>query len=76
MIIKIDISLVKNNKYENQLNIKDNKFGQLMHLYTLAMRSVEERVNLINGDYREIYEQDIINHVRYSMYMDERNYHA
>lgn len=63
MIIKIDISLVKNNKYENGLNVKDNKFGQLMHLYSLAMRSVEEKVNSINRDYKEIYEQDLINHV-------------
>lgn len=63
MIIKIDISLVKNNKTENGLNIKDNKFGQLMHLYTLAMRNVEEKVNSINRDYRQIYNQDLINHV-------------
>ena len=63
MIIKIDISLVKSNKYENQLNIKDNKFGQLMHLYSLAMREVEEKVNSINRDYKGIYEQDLINHV-------------
>ena len=60
MIIKIDISLIKT---ENKLNIKDNKFGQLMHLYLLAMRNVEERVNSINQDYKEIYEQDLINHV-------------
>lgn len=62
MIIKIDTSLIESNKYENKLNIKDNKFEQLMHLYSLAMRSVEERVNSINRDYREIYEQDLINH--------------
>lgn len=63
MIIKIDISLVKNSKYENLINVKDNKFGQLMHLYSLAMRSVEEKVNSINRDYRDIYQQDLINHV-------------
>lgn len=63
MIIKIDISLVKSNKYENKLNIKDNKFGQLMHLYSMAMRGVEEKVNSINQDYKEIYKQDLINHV-------------
>ena len=63
MIIKIDTSLIKNSQYENKLNIKDNKFGQLMHLYSLAMRSVEERVNSINQDYKEIYEQELINHV-------------
>ncbi len=62
MIIKIDTSLVKSNKYENKLNIKDNKFGQLMHLYSLAMRNVEEKVDSINRDYKEIYEQDLINH--------------
>lgn len=63
MIIKIDISLIKNSKYENLINVKDNKFGQLMHLYSLAMRSVEEKVNSINRDYRDIYQQDLINHV-------------
>lgn len=63
MIIKIDISLVKSNKYENKLNTKDSKFGQLMHLYSLAMRSVEERVNAINRDYVEICKQDLVNHV-------------
>lgn len=63
MIIKIDISLVKNSKYENLINVKDNKFGQLMHLYSLAMRSVEEKVNSINRDYKDIYQQDLINHV-------------
>lgn len=63
MIIKIDISLVKESKYENLLNIKDNKFGQLMHLYSLAMRNVEEKVNSINRDYKDIFEQDLINHV-------------
>lgn len=64
MNIKIDISLVENNKYkENGLNIKDNKFAQLMHLYSLAMRKVEEKVNSINSDYKDIYEQDLINHV-------------
>lgn len=62
LIIKIDISLVKN-KYENKLNIKDNKFEQLMHLYSIAMRCVEEKVNSINKDYFDIYEKDIINHV-------------
>ncbi len=61
MIIKIDILLAEKNK--NGLNIKDNKFGQLMHLYSLAMREVERKVNLINEDYREIYEHDLINHV-------------
>lgn len=34
-----------------------------MHLYSIAMRSVEERVNSINKDYFEIYEQNMINHV-------------
>ena len=64
MIIKIDISLVENNNYkENGLNVKDNKFAQLMHLYSLAMRKVEEKVNSINMDYKEIYKQDLINHV-------------
>lgn len=63
MIIKIDISLVQSNQYKNKLNIKDNKFGQLMHLYSMAMREVEERVNSINRDYKEIYKQDLINHV-------------
>lgn len=62
LIIKIDISLVAN-KYENKLNIKDNKFEQLMHLYSIAMRSVEEKVNSINKDYFEIYEKNMINHV-------------
>ena len=64
MIIKIDISLLENNNYkENVLNVKDNKFAQLMHLYSLAMRKVEEKVNSINMDYKEIYKQDLINHV-------------
>lgn len=63
MIIKIDISLVKSKEYENKLNIKDNKFGQLMHLYSLAMREVERKVNEINRDYKEIYEKELINHV-------------
>lgn len=64
MIIKIDISLIEKNKFgKNGLNIKDNKFGQLMHLYSLAMREVEEKVNLINKDYREVYNYDLINHV-------------
>jgi len=63
MIIKIDISLVKNNKYENKLNIKDNRFSKLMQLYTLAMREVEQRVNSINSDYKDIFKEDLINHV-------------
>lgn len=63
MIIKIDISLVTNYQYKNELNIKDNKFGQLMHLYSLAMRVVEEKVNSINIEYKEIYKQDLINHI-------------
>ncbi len=63
MIIKIDTSLVKGNNYKNKLNTKDNKFAQLMHLYSLAMRNVEEKVDSINRDYREIYGQDLINHV-------------
>ncbi len=64
MIIKIDISLIKNNKYEkNGLNVKENKFKKLMHLYSLAMKNVEEKVNSINQDYHEIYESDLINHV-------------
>lgn len=63
MIIKIDISLVKSKKYENQLNIKDNKFAQLMQLYMMAMKNVEEKVNSINRDYRNIYNDDLINHV-------------
>lgn len=63
MIIKIDISLVNNNQNKNKLNIKDNKFGQLMHLYSMAMRVVEDKVNSINREYKEIYKQDLINHV-------------
>lgn len=63
MIIKIDISLVKNKNYENKLNMKDNKFGQLMHLYSMAMRTVEAKVNSINQDYHTIYERDLVNHV-------------
>lgn len=63
MIIKIDISLINNNQNKNNLNIKDNKFGQLMHLYSMAMRIVEDKVNSINRDYKEIYKQDLINHV-------------
>lgn len=34
-----------------------------MHLYSLAMREVERKVNSINDDYREIYEHDLINHI-------------
>ncbi len=34
-----------------------------MHLYSLAMRSIEERVNSLNQAYKEIHEQDLINHV-------------
>lgn len=34
-----------------------------MHLYSIAMRSVEEKVNSINKYYFEIYEQNMINHV-------------
>ena len=63
MITNIDISLIESKKYGNKLNIKDNKFGQLMHLYSMAMREVEKRVNTINRDYKEIYEHDLINHV-------------
>ncbi len=63
MIIKIDTSLVKKNKNENKLNTKDNKFAQLMHLYSLAMRTIEEKVDAINRDYKEIYEKDLINHI-------------
>lgn len=60
MIIKPDLILTQNNKI---VNIKENKFEQLMHLYTLAMRSVEEKVNQINEDYKEIYKENIVNHV-------------
>ncbi len=63
MIIKIDTSLVKSNKNENKLDTKDNKFAQLMHLYSLAMRSVEEKVDSINRDYKEICGQELINHI-------------
>ena len=64
MIVKIDILLAPKSKYgKNGLNIKDNKFGQLMNLYSLAMREVEEKVNSINQDYTEIYGHDLINHV-------------
>lgn len=34
-----------------------------MQLYTLAMKNVEEKVNSINHDYYEIYEENLINHV-------------
>ena len=34
-----------------------------MHLYTLAMRNIEEKVNQINEDYKEIYKENIVNHV-------------
>jgi len=34
-----------------------------MHLYSLAMREVERKVNSINNDYKEIYNQDLINHI-------------
>lgn len=64
MIIKIDISLIQSIEYpKNGLNIKDNKFTQLMQLYSIAMRNVEEKVNSINKDYKEIYKEDLINHV-------------
>lgn len=64
MIIKIDRSLIQNIEYPtNGLNIKDNKFTQLMQLYSIAMRTVEQKVNSINMDYREIYKEDLINHV-------------
>ena len=33
-----------------------------MHLYSLAMRNLEEKVDFIERDYKEIYEQDLINH--------------
>ena len=63
-IIKIDIALVKNEKYENNgLNIKDNRFLKVMELYENAMHKVEKQVNSINDDYREIYKEDLINHV-------------
>lgn len=62
MIIKPDLILTKNNE-KKIVNIKENKFEQLMHLYTLAMRSVEEKVNQINEDYKEIYKENIVNHV-------------
>lgn len=63
MIIKIDISLIKNLEVNNSLNVQDNKFSQLMHLYSIAMRSVEEKINEINIKYREIYKTDLINHI-------------
>lgn len=62
MIIKPDLILTQNNE-KKIVNIKENKFEQLMHLYTLAMRIVEEKVNQINEDYKEIYKENIVNHV-------------
>lgn len=63
-VIKTDIALVKNEKYENNgLNVKDNRFLKFMELYEIAMHKVEEQVNSINTDYREIYKEDLINHV-------------
>ena len=34
-----------------------------MELYEIAMNKVEGKVNSINADYREIYKEDLINHV-------------
>ena len=34
-----------------------------MELYEMAMHKVEEKVNSINVDYKEIYKEDLINHV-------------
>lgn len=34
-----------------------------MHLYTIAMRTVEEKINSINSDYQKMNKKDIINHV-------------
>ena len=63
-VIKVDIALVKNEKYENnRLNVKDNRFLKFMELYEKAMRKVEKHVSSINADYREIYKEDLINHV-------------
>ena len=63
MIIK-DTLLVKNKMDENQLNIKDNQFDKIMHIYALAMKNVEEKINSINDDYKKIYKEDLVNHVK------------
>lgn len=63
MLIKGDTRLISKIKLGNELNVKDNKFLQIMNIYTLAMKNVEKKVNSINKDYNEIYKEDLINHV-------------
>lgn len=63
MVKTVDAPLIESIKNKNQLNIKDNRFAQVMNLYNTAMKEVEERVNSINSDYRDIYKEDLVNHV-------------
>lgn len=35
-----------------------------MDVYMIAMRTVEERVNLLNKNYKDIYNENLINHVK------------
>ena len=34
-----------------------------MKIYTLAMEEIEKRVNSINDDYKDIFKEELINHV-------------
>lgn len=64
IFIKNNKLIIQNKDYwTNNLNVKDNKFAQLMKVYELAMQLVESKINLINEEYKKMFGEDLVNHV-------------
>lgn len=63
---KEDMHLVKIEnflEYKEPITVKDKTFEKLMFIYSIAIREIENKINILQDEFKIFYDYDLIDHV-------------
>ena len=63
---KEDMHLVKIEnflEYKEPITVKDKTFEKLMFIYSIAIREIENKINIVQDEFKIFYDYDLIDHV-------------
>lgn len=63
---KEDMHLVKIEnflEYKEPITVKDKTFEKLMFIYSIAIREIENKINILQDEFKIFYDYDLIDHI-------------